>query len=135
MSTTGTLPADELIGCPCSGGTLDKLIQPAILAVLAEGPIHGYGLAERIGALPAFAGNAPDMSGVYRFLKAMEGKDLVSSAWNTSEGGPAKKMYQLTAAGQRCLSRWVQTLEHYRDAVTALLDTARRASLKQGDDA
>ncbi len=28
-------------GCPCSGGTLDKLIQPAILAVLSEGALHG----------------------------------------------------------------------------------------------
>jgi PadR family transcriptional regulator, regulatory protein PadR len=133
MSVIGACPTDELVGCPCTGETLDKLIQPAILAVLAAGPIHGYGLAERIGVLPAFAGNAPDMSGIYRFLKAMESKELVLSSWNVSEGGPAKKMYQITAAGQRCLSRWVQTLEHYRDAVTALLDTARRAATKKED--
>ncbi len=74
------------------------------------------------------------MSGIYRFLKAMEGKGLVLSSWDISESGPAKKTYQLTAAGQRCLGRWVETLEHYRDAVTALLDTARRASLKTGED-
>ena len=28
--------------------TLDKLVQPAILAALTKGPIHGYRLAERI---------------------------------------------------------------------------------------
>jgi PadR family transcriptional regulator, regulatory protein PadR len=134
MSLTGTLPTDDLVGCPCTGGTLDKLIQPAILAVLAEGPIHGYGLAERIGVLPAFAGNAPDVSGIYRFLKAMEGRGLVLSSWDLSESGPAKKTYQLAPAGQRCLSRWVRTLENYRDAVTALLDTARRAAMKKGED-
>ena len=37
--------------CPCSGGTLDKLVQPAILAALTEGPIHGYRLAERINEM------------------------------------------------------------------------------------
>jgi hypothetical protein len=34
--------------CPCSGATLDKLVQPAILAALTKGPVHGYGLAERV---------------------------------------------------------------------------------------
>lgn len=130
MSVTRDRPKDELVGCPCTGETLDKLIQPAILAVLAEGPMHGYGLAERIGALPAFAGNKPDVSGIYRYLKAMEGKGLVLSSWDLSESGPAKKTYQITVAGQRCLRRWVRTLEEYREAITALLNTARSAAKK-----
>ncbi len=128
MSVTRECPEDELVGCPCTGDTLDKLIQPAVLAVLAEGPIHGYGLAERIGELPSFAGDKPDVSGIYRYLKAMESKGLVLSTWTLSKSGPAKKTYQITPAGQECLRRWVQTLEHYRDAITALLNTARRAA-------
>jgi len=130
MSSTRIHPTQDLIGCPCTGETLDKQIQPAILAVLAEGPMHGYGLAERIGALPAFAGNKPDVSGVYRFLKAMEGKGLVLSSWDLSETGPAKKTYEITAAGNRCLCRWVRTLEEYRAVITALLDTVRKAAKK-----
>ena len=101
MSATRLEPKDDLIGCPCTGATLDKLIQPAILAVLADGPIHGYGLAERLGVMPAFAGEKPDVSGVYRFLKAMERRGLVSSSWDLSENGPAKKTYAITAAGRR----------------------------------
>ena len=42
--------------CPCGGRTLDKLIQPAILVVLAAGPLHGYRLAERIGELTMCGG-------------------------------------------------------------------------------
>ena len=59
MSTSEESPCEEenLKACPCVGGTLDKLVQPAILAVLAEGPIHGYRLAERLGAMPSFAGH------------------------------------------------------------------------------
>jgi PadR family transcriptional regulator, regulatory protein PadR len=130
MSATRRRPKDELIGCACTGATLDKLIQPAVLAVLAAGPLHGYGLAEHIGGLPAFAGCKPDVSGVYRYLKAMEAKGLVLCSWDLSESGPAKKVYQITPAGQRCLRRWVQTLEEHRKAVTALLHTTRSAARK-----
>ena len=128
MSATRSCPKDDFDACPCSGGTLDKLIQPAILVVLAEGPLHGYRLAERIGAMPGFVGNKPDVSGVYRFLKAMERNGLVVSSWDLSETGPAKKCYQITPQGQQCLCRWVRTLEQYRDGVTALLNTARKAA-------
>jgi DNA-binding PadR family transcriptional regulator len=93
--------------------------------------MHGYGLAERIGALPSFAGDKPDVSGVYRYLKAMERRGLVLSSWDLSESGPAKKTYELTAAGRRCLRRWVRTLAKYREAITALLETARSAGNKR----
>ena len=128
MSSTRANPEADLCDCPCAGITLDKLIQPAILAVLAEGPLHGYGLAERIGRLPGFAGEKPDVSGVYRFLRTMQRKGLVVSAWDVSDAGPAKKTYHITAQGRRCLRRWVRTLEEYRQGITALLTRARRAA-------
>jgi DNA-binding PadR family transcriptional regulator len=117
----------ESVECPCDGGTLDRLIQPAILAVLADGPLHGYRLAERIGELPGFTGQKPDVSGVYRFLKTMEQRGVVASTWDLSTSGPAKKCYQITAAGQQCLHRWINTLENYRRGITALLAAARKA--------
>ena len=118
---------DQFSDCPCAGGTLDRLIQPAILVVLTKGPLHGYRLAERISALPGFVGHKPDVSGVYRLLKLMEGKGLVQAAWDTSSGGPAKRLYQLTADGKACLHRWIKTLEQYRQGIGALLRTARSA--------
>jgi PadR family transcriptional regulator, regulatory protein PadR len=121
-------PEEELVGCPCTGATLDKLIQPAILAVLADGPIHGYALADRLAAMPAFSGDRPDVSGIYRFLKAMERRELVSSSWDMSESGPAKKTYELTPAGRQCLHRWVRTLELHRKSISSLLNVARQAA-------
>jgi DNA-binding PadR family transcriptional regulator len=114
------------------GGTLDKLVQPAILAVLVEGPTHGYRLVERIGAMPSFAGHTPDASGVYRLLKAMESRELVTFTWDTSRAGPAKRTYQITPKGQQCLRSWVQTLEDYREKVASLLKTTRAAANKCG---
>jgi DNA-binding PadR family transcriptional regulator len=131
MSATRTRPTEDLSACPCSGATLDRLIQPAILAILAEGPLHGYRLAERIGAMPGFARQKPDVSGIYRFLKTMERKEFVTSAWDLSEAGPAKKSYQITHAGRQCLQRWVKTLELYRDGIAVLLKAARKGTKKK----
>lgn len=117
----------EFPRCPCSGGTLDRLIQPAILAILCEEPSHGYRIAERIGEIPDFACEKPDVSGIYRFLKSMESKGLVVSSWDTPGHGHAKRLYEITAAGEACLAQWVGTLEQHRKAVTALLETARAA--------
>ena len=121
----------ELVACPCNGGTLDRLIQPAVLVVLAHAPLHGYRLVERISELPGFKGQKPDASGVYRFLKTMEGKGLVTSSWDISESGPAKKSYQITSAGGECLHRWIRTLEDYRRGISGLLAAARKADLDQ----
>ncbi|NLX54903.1 MAG: PadR family transcriptional regulator [Planctomycetaceae bacterium] len=124
---TVSLPID-MADCPCAGGTLDKLIQPAILVILAEGPLHGYRLVERLGEMRMLAGHKPDASGVYRFLKGMEGRGLVNSAWDTSGSGPAKRVFQMTASGQSCLRVWITTLEAYRDGINSLLKAARKAA-------
>ena len=121
----------DLGECPCTGGTLDKLIQPAILVVLADGPLHGYRLADRIGKMSIFRGHKPDTSGVYRFLKGMECKGLVVSSWDTSHGGPAKKCYEITSAGLCCLQQWIKTLEAYHEGINALVRSARRVAAKR----
>jgi PadR family transcriptional regulator, regulatory protein PadR len=133
MSDTGLEPALNLDVCPCGGVTLDKLIQPAILALLAEGPLHGYKLVERIGAGPILQGRNPDSSGVYRALRAMERKAYVVSSWDVSAQGPARKSYQLTAAGRCCLTHWIESLDVYRHRINVLLKTARKA-IARGDD-
>jgi len=120
----------DLADCPCAGGTLDKLIQPAILTVLAVGEMHGYGLAERLSEMPLLEGGKPDASGVYRFLKAMESKGLVISSWDTSQSGPAKRTYQITEAGETCLRTWIGTLEKYRNGINSLLRAARSVTDK-----
>ena len=117
----------DLDTCPCKGDTLDKLLQPAILAVLAEKPLHGYKLAERLAEMPICGGRKPDLSGIYRVLKRMEQKALVVSAWDLSEGGPAKKSFRIALAGEECLVHWIETLQKYRKGINGLLNTARRA--------
>lgn len=122
----------DLSTCPCTGMTLDRLIQPAILTVLAEGPRHGYAVAEEINRRMAFGKETPDMSGIYRFLKVMEERGLVVSSWDVSHGGPARNCYKITPDGLRCLAQWIKTLERYRDGINRLLRAARSAAKKAG---
>ena len=114
--------------CPCSGATLDKLVQPAILAALTEGAIHGYRLAERINKMAGQFGEKPDVSGIYRFLKRMEATGLLTSSWETGAKGHAKRLFEITADGRACLVRWTTTLETYLEAITALLKAAKAAT-------
>lgn len=118
--------------CPCRGQTLAKLVQPALLALLAEGGLHGYEIVQRAADLPTLRGQRPDPTGIYRVLKAMARRGLLAAAWDASAKGPAKRSYTLTPAGRDCLAAWVQTLRDYRDSIDALLKTTQRASLRCG---
>jgi PadR family transcriptional regulator PadR len=113
--------------CSCTGNNLDKLIQPMILTILAQENLHGYRIVQRIAEKPMFSGQKPDGTGVYRSLKLLEKRGLVTSSWNLSDSGPAKRFYELTEAGMECLLRWIASLELYRQAIGELLDEACKA--------
>ena len=128
MSSIGIGSMSPTPDCPCMGGTLDKLIQPAILSVLSYGPLHGYMLAERIGKMTSESAEKPDLSGIYRFLKTMEKRGLVVSSWDTPEKGHARKLFHITDDGMACLVKWSKTLETYHATVKELLRQVRAAA-------
>jgi poly-beta-hydroxybutyrate-responsive repressor len=68
-----------------------------------------------------------DSATVYRTLRQLERAGLVSSFWDTSTSGPARRMYTLTKAGEAMLSLWVDVLSHYQ----SVLQRALRAYEKQ----
>lgn len=113
--------------CPCVGATLDKLLQPAVLAILSEESLHGYELAKRIGEIPDFLDSPPDMSGVYRLLKNLEARGMVVADWDTTEMSRTKRRYSITEDGRHCLQLWHETLRNYRKTVDALLKTTKKA--------
>ena len=122
-----TKNSQQFIKCPCVGATLDKLIQPAMLSVLAKGPLHGYELARIISDIPNFLDEVPDMSGVYRMLKALETRGMVTSDWDISQGGRPKRVFAITDTGLQCLENWTDTLQNYHKAIGSLLKATRKA--------
>jgi DNA-binding PadR family transcriptional regulator len=113
--------------CPCVGATLDKLIQPAMLAILTQGPLHGYELTRQIGAIPHFLEAAPDISGVYRMLKALETRGMVTSDWDIPQDGRPKRVFSITDDGVQCLKNWNDTLQNYHKVIGSLLKTTQKA--------
>jgi len=112
--------------CACAGINLDKLVQPTILLFLTEQNLHGYGLIQKIMDSPMFKGEKPDPTGIYRFLKSMEDRQLVVSSWDLAESGPPKKIYKITGEGEACLQRWISTLRDYLASIETLVAVADR---------
>src|SRR3712207_6087299 len=70
---------------------------PVILLSLREWNSYGYELMERASA---FGFEAMNPGTLYRTLRQMEKEGIVESTWETSRGGPARRMYSITDAGQ-----------------------------------
>ncbi len=87
------------------------LLTTTLLAFLRNWNAYGYQLAQQLAeaGLPAF-----DSGTVYRTLRQLERTGLVSSFWDTSESGPARRMYSLTKAGDLFLSSWIDVLGRYQ---------------------
>ena len=84
---------------------------PVILLSLREWNSYGYELIERTAA---FGFEAMNPGTLYRTLRQMEKDGVVSSKWETSKGGPARRIYTITNAGEAYLDFWAEALEQYR---------------------
>ncbi|HEV2810303.1 MAG TPA: PadR family transcriptional regulator [Acidimicrobiales bacterium] len=93
-------------------GLSRSYVRPCLLLLLAEGPSHGYELLEQVRQ--AGVRNA-DAGGLYRCLRSMEQSGLVSSWWEPSQAGPARRSYVLTDDGRTALD----------DSLTSLRDVHR----------
>ena len=84
---------------------------PMLLLVLREWSSYGYELMEKMASF-GFAAMNPGT--FYRTLRQMEKDGMVYSSWDTSEGGPARRMYSITEAGEAYLKLWAQSLDSYQ---------------------
>lgn len=68
-----------------------------VLSVLSVAPRHGYGISQALVS----AGLQPIKGAqLYPALVRLEGDGAIVSRWEQSESGPARKVYELTAAGR-----------------------------------
>jgi PadR family transcriptional regulator, regulatory protein PadR len=88
----------------------DRYIQPSILMALKDKPSYGYELLQNIERFGFVEGHAPPGM-IYRHLRDMEDHGWVLSEWKTDEGGPAKRIYQLTNEGDEVLASWISYME------------------------
>lgn len=94
-----------------------------ILRVLRSGPLHGYGIAQRIHVLSADALRVEEGS-LYPALQKILLKGWVTAAWGVSETNRKVRFYELTRAGMKQLEAEVSDYERQTKAIRAVLRTA-----------
>ena len=80
-------------------GTLDMLI----LKALSLGPLHGYGIIQRIKQMSEEMLTV-EQGSLYPALYRIEQRGWVSGKWDTSDTGRDAKFYALTRSGRKQLT-------------------------------
>ena len=100
-------------------GTLDLLI----LKVVALGPVHGYGISQRIRQISDSVLQVQQGS-LYPALHRLEKRGWLAADWGESENGRQAKFYRLSAKGRRQLTSEEETWNRLSNAVALILRTA-----------
>ena len=95
-----------------------RIVEPMMLLLLSQEPLHGYLLVERLAE--QFGVEGLPAQTVYRALQEMETRGWVTADWDLDGAqGPPRRVYQLGTEGRLALDAWSQEIA----ALRAMLDT------------
>jgi PadR family transcriptional regulator PadR len=94
-------------------GHLDLLL----LAILSEGPAHGYAVIESLRSRSGGTFDLPEGT-IYPALHRLERQGLLHSRWS-EDSARRKRIYQLTSRGQQALARRQEEWKKFSTAVDA----------------
>jgi transcriptional regulator len=100
-------------------GTLDLLV----LRTLVRGPMHGYGIAQRVKELSRDVLQVGESS-LYPALQRLSLDGYVKAEWGTSDNNRRARYYTLTAAGRKQLAMEREEFERVIGAIQAVLNFA-----------
>ncbi len=100
-------------------GTLDMLI----LKALSLGPMHGYGVGQRIRLLAEEMLRVEEGS-LYPALYRLEERGWIRSEWGASENNRRARFYKLTPSGRRQLQVEEENWRRLVLAVGKVMQTA-----------
>jgi PadR family transcriptional regulator, regulatory protein PadR len=126
--TNRTPGTDDTDTCICPTGQVERFVQACVLLFLAKEPAHGYDLFQNLAAF-GLGDDLPDLATLYRNLRRMEARGLLSSEWLPGSAGPGRRGYQLTSKGWLYLEKWTQALERGRALMDRFL--AKRIAIAQ----
>ena len=99
-------------------GTLDLLI----LRTLHAGPMHGWGIAQRIQNGSHHILQVQQGS-LYPALHRLEERGWIAAEWGISDNNRRARFYRLTAAGRRQLARETESWRQFAGAVQLVLQS------------
>jgi PadR family transcriptional regulator, regulatory protein PadR len=97
---------------------LRGVLDLCLLAVMDEGPAYGYEMTKRLRSRGL---TIVGEGSIYPLLGRLEREGLVETYRAASNGGPPRKYYRPSSAGQLLLSMGVSEWRSVRDAVDAVL--------------
>jgi PadR family transcriptional regulator, regulatory protein PadR len=100
-------------------GTLDLLI----LKALSLGPMHGYGVGQRIMQMAEELLKIEEGS-LYPALYRLEEKEWIKSEWGISENNRRARFYKLTPTGRKQLNIEEENWQRFALAMGKVLRTA-----------
>lgn len=98
-------------------GSIDLLV----LKVLSLGPMHGWGISQRIQQLSTGVLEV-NQGSLYPALQRLEQDGLIASDWGTTENNRRARYYNLQRAGRRALGEELASWREFADALESVLE-------------
>lgn len=105
------------------GDLLQGMLDMLVLKTVADGPLHGYAVAQRIRILSRDRLKIPQGS-LYPALHRLENKGLLKGEWQDTATGREAKYYRLTPKGRRQLEAELAGWKELSGAIDGVLGTA-----------
>jgi transcriptional regulator len=100
-------------------GTLDMLI----LRILSIGPMHGWGITQRVEQMSHEVLQVQQGS-LYPAMERLARKGWVTSEWRTTENNRRARYYSLTKAGRKRLQTEAENWSRLSAAVNRVMQNA-----------
>ena len=97
-------------------GTLDVLV----LKTLSAGPMHGWGISQRIQQWSEDVLEV-NQGSLYPALHRLEEKGWIAAEWGNSDNNRRARFYSLTRSGRRQLAEETESWERFAAAVGRVL--------------
>ena len=102
---------------PMFGEALKGHLDLLLLAILADGPAHGYAIIEALRNRSGGMFDLPEGT-IYPALHRLENQGLLQSVWS-DEAPRRKRIYQLTLKGQQALASRQDEWKQFSKAINA----------------
>lgn len=111
--------------CTCAMGNVYRFVEPVVLFMLKKkGRSHGYDLSSDLQQY-ALTDAEIERAALYRTLRQLETNGKVVSEWDTEGGGPARRLYRLTAEGDQHLKEWAAVLDNLSTSMARFVKETR----------
>jgi DNA-binding PadR family transcriptional regulator len=106
-------------------GHLYRFLEPIVLFLLKKrGRSYGYELSQEVRE-HALTDAEIERAALYRMLHQLEATGNVVSTWEADDSGPERRVYRLTAEGDRHLQEWATVLDHVATSLDRFVREAK----------